>query len=82
MNILNMFKNDKNLQNEINDEIIVARFPVLLWVSLVYAASVILQVVYGLNWVNTLIFTLCYIVHLYLHWNLYKIPKTKVWIFF
>lgn len=82
MNILNIFKNDKNLQNEINDELIVARFPVLLWVSLVYAASVILQVVYGLNWVNFIIFTLCYVIHLYLHWNLYKIPKTKAWIFF
>lgn len=82
MNILNIFKNDKNLQNEINDEIIVARFPVLLWVSLVYTASVILQVVYGLNWINFIIFTICYVVHLYLHWNLYKIPKTKAWIFF
>lgn len=82
MKIRRIFKTDKELEDQMSDEILVARVPVLLWVSLVYVASMILQMLGKLNWMNTLIFTAVYVIHLILHWNLFRVVKTKAWIYF
>ncbi|MNO14166.1 Sensor histidine kinase LiaS [compost metagenome] len=82
MKILKIFKTTRELQGKAVDEMIVARFPILLWVSLVYAASMILQNINGLNLIISLVFTAVYTMHVILHWNLYRITVSKYWIYF
>ncbi|WP_405113216.1 sensor histidine kinase [Paenibacillus sp. FSL K6-1217] len=64
------------------DELMVARVPILIWVSLVYIASMILQSTSGLVFLNTIIFTIIYILHSVLHWCLYRISFSQTWAYF
>jgi NarL family two-component system sensor histidine kinase YdfH len=77
-----IFITNKEDQNKTINEILDARFPILLWVSLVYIASMILQNFRELNVISSLIFTAFYVFHLFLHWNLYRISISKSWIYF
>ncbi|MEK4006792.1 sensor histidine kinase [Paenibacillus sp. FSL H3-0333] len=64
------------------DELMVARVPILIWVSLVYVASMILQSTSDLVFLNTIIFTIIYILHGVLHWSLYRISLSQTWAYF
>ncbi|CAM4296384.1 sensor histidine kinase [Paenibacillus typhae] len=82
MRTMHLFKTKNELQKLRIDELMVARIPVLIWVSLVYAASMILQSIGELTLLNALLFTIVYIVHATLHWSLYRISLSKAWLYF
>lgn len=64
------------------EELYVSRLPILLWVCLVYAASIILQNLTELDMVNSLIFTAGYCLHAMIYWNSYRLTATRPWLYF
>ncbi|MNW40638.1 Sensor histidine kinase LiaS [compost metagenome] len=73
---------DTELEGRALNEIIIARFPIFLWVILVYAGSMILQLLSKFYVVNTLFFTILIILHVTLHWNLHRIKTARAWLYF
>lgn len=67
---------------ETTDNILISRLPILLWISLVYVATIIMQNFIDLLLLNSLIFTFTFIVHALLHWHSHRIMSTKAWLYF
>ncbi|RRJ64654.1 sensor histidine kinase [Paenibacillus oralis] len=69
------------LTDSIN-ELFVSRFPVLLWVLMVFIATLILQNLNEIRIINSLLFTGVMAAHICLHWNSYRITKRQPWLYF
>jgi two-component system, NarL family, sensor histidine kinase YdfH len=80
--VLEIFKTNPEVQDKAKDQLLITRFPILLWVSLVYVASMILQNFNEFFWVNSLTFTTLYVIHGFLHLNLSRISISKSWLYF
>lgn len=64
------------------EELYVSRLPVLLWVCLVYIASILLQNLTELNIGNSLIFTAGYCLHAIVYWNSHRVIAIRPWLYF
>lgn len=63
-------------------ELSISRVPVLLWVGLVYAATMILQNTIDPRLVQSLIFTAVVSLHAILHWHTQILVSKRPWIYF
>ncbi|WP_334073204.1 sensor histidine kinase [Paenibacillus sp. A14] len=82
MKALNLDQRQETTPVQATDQLVISRFPILLWISLVYVASIILQSIEELLIFNSLIFTFIFGVHAFLHWNAYRLTVTKSWLYF
>ncbi|MEK4059972.1 MULTISPECIES: sensor histidine kinase [unclassified Paenibacillus] len=73
--------NKKNgLQNI--SELFASRLPTLIWVSIVYAGTIILQFIKEPLILEGAVFTGLFTVHVLLHWNSYRVTHNKFWLYF
>lgn len=62
-----------------SDELLVSRLPIAIWLSLVFAASLILQNFTRPAVAGSLIFALAMAPHFYIHWNAHRLAKMYPW---
>ncbi|KQO04683.1 hypothetical protein [Paenibacillus sp. Leaf72] len=63
-------------------ELSISRAPILLWVGLVYAATIILQNMLDPRLVQSLIFSVVISLHAVFHWNSHSLVKNRPWVYF
>ncbi|WP_159081940.1 sensor histidine kinase [Paenibacillus sp. CAA11] len=73
--------NDKGFKAEHIDELLASRLPVLIWVSIVYIATVIMQFLIDPLIFQSAVFTGLFIIHGALHWNSFRISRKYFWIY-
>lgn len=64
------------------NDLFATRLPVLVWVSLVYAGTVVLQFVHEPLLLQASAFTGLFTIHVLLHWNLYRLPPKRFWVYY
>ncbi|MNB75224.1 Nitrate/nitrite sensor protein NarX [compost metagenome] len=64
------------------NELFESRVPVLIWVSVVYAASILMQFIKDPQILTSSVFTLLFTIHVLLHWNFYRISNRRFWLYF
>ncbi|WP_179218516.1 sensor histidine kinase [Saccharibacillus sp. O23] len=62
-----------------SDELLVSRLPIAIWLSLVFAASLILQNFTRPAVIASLIFALVMALHFYIHWMAHRFAQTYPW---
>ncbi len=62
-----------------SDELLVSRLPIAIWLSLVFAASLILQNFTRPAVIASLIFALVMALHFYIHWMAHRFAQTSPW---
>ncbi|WNS40801.1 sensor histidine kinase [Paenibacillus sp. MMS20-IR301] len=72
---------EKNGMQSIS-ELFASRLPTLIWVSIVYAGTVILQFLKEPLILEGAVFTGLFTVHVLLHWNSYRVTQKTFWIYF
>ncbi|KWX83617.1 hypothetical protein AMQ83_30970 [Paenibacillus riograndensis] len=60
----------------------VSRVPILIWILLVYVATLILQNFNELIFLNILFFSITYFFHILVHWNSYLLTRFWSWLYF
>ncbi|MHA6533476.1 sensor histidine kinase [Paenibacillus sp. BAC0078] len=73
--------NEKNGMQSISD-LFASRLPTLIWVSIVYAGTMILQFLKEPLILESAVFTSLFTIHVLLHWNSYRVTNKKFWIYF
>ncbi|MNB86884.1 Sensor histidine kinase DesK [compost metagenome] len=73
--------NEKNKIQSIS-ELFASRIPTLIWVSIVYAGTIILQFLKEPLILESSVFTALFTLHVLLHWNSYRITQKTFWIYF
>ncbi|MEK8215365.1 MULTISPECIES: sensor histidine kinase [unclassified Paenibacillus] len=73
--------NKKNGMQDIS-ELFASRLPTLIWVSIVYAGTIILQFLKEPLILEGAVFTGLFTVHGLLHWNSYRVTHNKFWLYF
>ncbi|WP_141502402.1 sensor histidine kinase [Paenibacillus luteus] len=69
---------ERNREHELS----ISRAPVLLWVGLVYSATIILQNTLDPRLLQSLLFTLVVALHAILHWNTHILVRNQPWVYF
>ncbi|MDF2937238.1 MAG: hypothetical protein K0Q90_2611 [Paenibacillaceae bacterium] len=64
------------------NELFATRLPILIWVSMVYVGTVILQFLHEPLILQSCVFTGLFTVHVLLHWNLYRVTAKQYWLYF
>ncbi|SDD72777.1 two-component system, NarL family, sensor histidine kinase YdfH [Paenibacillus sp. UNCCL117] len=59
-----------------------SRFPVIIWVILVYIATLILQNFHHPNLISNILFTSIILLHIGLYWYAENLVKTRPWLYF
>ncbi|SET04238.1 sensor histidine kinase [Paenibacillus sp. NFR01] len=59
-----------------------SRIPVVIWVSLVYVSTIIMQFIHEPLILASVVFTGLFTVHVLLHWYSYKVSHKRFWIYF
>ncbi|WP_241674512.1 sensor histidine kinase [Paenibacillus luteus] len=77
-NLIKKHLNHYSQTNELSD----ARIPIILWVTLVYAATIILQTISEPLLIQSLIFTGLISLHATLHWYTHSIVSFRPWLYF
>ncbi|KWX81020.1 hypothetical protein AMQ84_01440 [Paenibacillus riograndensis] len=67
---------------EVINEMFSTRVPVLIWLTLVYAGSIVLQFLEDPLILPGVIFTGLFTVHALLHWASYRVTPRQFWIYF
>ncbi|CAM4504233.1 MAG: sensor histidine kinase [Paenibacillus macerans] len=78
-------RNSEDVESPLTDsinELFVSRFPVLLWVLMVFISSLTIQNLGEPRIVNSLLFSAGIVAHICLHWNSYRITKKHPWLYF
>lgn len=75
-----MFHKFKNKED--TNELFAFRLPSLIWLGLVYAATIIMQSIKEPMIVSSLCFSLLFIVHVYLHLSSYRFLEKNFWLYF
>lgn len=73
--------NEKNGMQNISD-LFASRLPTLIWVSIVYVGTIILQFLKEHLILESAVFTGLFTIHVLLHWNSYRVTYKKFWIYF
>lgn len=71
-------QNKRGVVNQLS----VARLPVLIWVSMVYVSSIVLQFMEEPLLLQSLVFTALFTVHVLLYWAPYQVTAKQFWIYF
>ncbi|OKP65807.1 histidine kinase [Paenibacillus sp. P3E] len=82
MKSMRTFLNESTIQYENSDEMLVSRIPILLWIQMVYVATMILQNVKELLILPDIFFTMTYVLHALLHWNSFRLTRSRSWLYF
>lgn len=69
---------ERNRGNELS----ISRVPILLWVVLVYAATIILQNTVDPRLLQSLLFTAVISLHALLHWKTHILVENRPWVYF
>ncbi|NGZ77206.1 sensor histidine kinase [Saccharibacillus alkalitolerans] len=64
------------------NQLSVARLPVLIWVTLVYIGSMVLQLISEPLLLQSLVFTALFTVHVLLYWAPYQVTTRQFWLYF
>lgn len=64
------------------NELFASRLPILIWVSLVYAGTVVLQFFHDVLIFRSIVFTGLFTLHVLLHWNSYRVTEKHFWLYF
>ncbi|MFD1177353.1 sensor histidine kinase [Paenibacillus puldeungensis] len=64
------------------NELFASRLPILIWVSLVYAGTVVLQFFHDVLILRSVVFTGLFTIHVLLHWNSYRVTQKQFWLYF
>ncbi|WP_339278089.1 sensor histidine kinase [Paenibacillus sp. FSL W8-0426] len=75
-----MFGKFKNKED--TNELFAFRLPILIWLGLVYAATIIMQSIKEPMIVSSLCFSLLFIIHVYLHLSSYRFLEKNFWLYF
>ncbi|MCE3199245.1 sensor histidine kinase [Paenibacillus sonchi] len=73
--------NEKNGMQNISD-LFASRLPTLIWVSIVYVGTIILQFLKEHLILESAVFTGLFTIHVLLHWNSYRVTYKKFWVYF
>ncbi|CQR53590.1 sensor histidine kinase [Paenibacillus riograndensis] len=73
--------NEKNGMQNISD-LFASRLPTLIWVSIVYVGTIVLQFLREHLILESAVFTGLFTIHVLLHWNSYRVTYKKFWIYF
>ncbi|AWB44749.1 sensor histidine kinase [Paenibacillus sp. CAA11] len=82
MNKFSTFYKNRIDQLESVEEMLVSRLPILLWLQMVYIATMILQNVKELLFLPSVFFTIIYLLHILIHWNSYRLTRARSWLYF
>ncbi|AIQ67378.1 hypothetical protein PGRAT_06795 [Paenibacillus graminis] len=63
-------------------DLFASRLPTLIWVSIVYVGTIILQFLKEHLILESAVFTGLFTIHVLLHWNSYRVTYKKFWIYF
>jgi hypothetical protein len=63
-------------------DLFATRLPILIWVSMVYVGTVILQFLNEPLILQACVFTGLFTVHVLLHWNVYRVTAKQYWFYF
>ncbi|KWX77294.1 hypothetical protein AML91_07935 [Paenibacillus jilunlii] len=63
-------------------ELFASRLPTLIWLSIVYAGTVVLQFLKDPLILESAVFTGLFTLHVFLHWNSYRVTHKTFWIYF
>lgn len=63
-------------------DLFATRLPILIWVSMVYVGTVILQFLNEPLILQACVFTGLFTVHVLLHWNVYRVTPKQYWFYF
>lgn len=74
--------NDKKTGLAMFNGMFASRLPILIWVSFVYAGTVVLQFLRDPQILPSIAFTGLFTVHVLLHWNSYRVTQKQFWIYF
>ncbi|WP_172455579.1 sensor histidine kinase [Paenibacillus sp. BIHB 4019] len=66
----------------LTNELLASRLPVFIWISTVYAATIILQFFKEPLILESSVFTGLFTVHALLHWNSYRMTNKHFWFYF
>ncbi|WP_058303227.1 sensor histidine kinase [Gorillibacterium timonense] len=64
------------------NELFASRLPTLIWMSIVYVGTIILQFFKEPLVLEGAVFTGLFTVHVLLHWNSYKVTQKNFWLYF
>lgn len=78
---LGAFVRKKIIQYEDNEEMYDSRVPILLWTEMVYIVTMILQTFNDFLLIQSLFFTIAYLLHILLHWNSNRLTSSRPWLF-
>lgn len=67
---------------ELTNELFASRLPILIWISIVYAATVVMQFYTEPLILSSSAYTGLYVIHVWLHWNSYRIKNKFFWFYF
>ncbi|QQZ63882.1 sensor histidine kinase [Paenibacillus sonchi] len=73
--------NEKNGMQSIS-ELFASRLPTIIWLSIVYAGTIVLQFLKDPLILESAVFTGLFTLHVLLHWNSYRITQKTFWIYF
>ncbi|MNO22822.1 Sensor histidine kinase LiaS [compost metagenome] len=68
--------------NEVINDLFIARWPVLIWTSVVYISTVFLQFYHDPQILLSSLFTGLYTIHVLLHWYSYRFTNKRFWVYF
>lgn len=71
-------RNKRGVVNQLS----VARLPVLIWVTMVYVSSMVLQLTKEPLLLQSLVFTALFTVHVLLYWAPYQVTAKQFWLYF
>ncbi|KWX73448.1 hypothetical protein AMQ84_22815 [Paenibacillus riograndensis] len=63
-------------------DLFASRLPTLIWVSIVYVGTIVLQFLREHLILESAVFTGLFTIHVLLHWNSYRVTYKKFWIYF
>lgn len=73
--------NEKNGMQNIS-ELFASRLPTLIWVSIVYAGTIVMQFLKDPLILESAVFTALFTLHVLFHWNSYRVTPKTFWIYF
>lgn len=73
---------EKTHQYKNAEEMLASRFSIFLWVLLVYTVTIILQNVKELLLINSIFFTITFLLHAIMHWNSNRLTRSRPWLYF
>ncbi len=75
-------RGDERMAKSQMSELSISRVPILIWVALVYAATIILENAVESSPLRSLLFTAVISLHAYLHWDAERMARGRPWLYF